>query len=539
MKTIRHFNILYKLFVTDGKPNKNWQRITLGTKAKTKYTAIKHFIYNTTTSHSYGEFIYLLTHNWEYPTCPVCGNTLTYKGGFKTYCSRRCARSVQDVSNIANIRHEHYIKSKEHDITIDTEHLSQYDKNYINELVNNGALSKKYYSLRTSLNKEDTDIKYWLNNRINWSKGWAETIYCITHNIIKQPRCKICENPVKFISFNKGYRIYCSPKCVTSDTDIKNIISKKNTINGKTRGKKASIAKKARTKEQIQQEICKAKQTKLNKYGDKNYSNHEQAKQTNIKKYGCTCPLHSDLLKYTYSTKLSDERRKLLSDKLKLLWSTPEYRNNILNKIRYAQQNLSEESKQSKLTGYYNWWNNLSDHERDIHNKNISTGVVNWSKTLTDDQKQQKLQKEYITKKKNNTFNVSTPEDELAEYIKQLFPDMIRQYKSVKYPYNCDYYIPCIDMYIEYQGSWTHGQHPFGTDKSDNDVLNMWKEKNTNYYNNAIKTWTVRDVEKRTTAKENNLNYLELFENVNESKKIIYELYKSLQEYEKSTNNSR
>ena len=37
------------------------------------------------------------------------------------------------------------------------------------------------------------------------------------------------------------------------------------------------------------------------------------------------------------------------------------------------------------------------------------------------------------------------------------------------------------------------------------------KSKNTQYHNNAINTWTIRDVKKRNIAKQNNLNYLEIF----------------------------
>ena len=36
-------------------------------------------------------------------------------------------------------------------------------------------------------------------------------------------------------------------------------------------------------------------------------------------------------------------------------------------------------------------------------------------------------------------------------------------------------------------------------------------QKNSKYYDKVINDWTVRDVLKRNTAKENNLNYLEIF----------------------------
>ena len=39
-------------------------------------------------------------------------------------------------------------------------------------------------------------------------------------------------------------------------------------------------------------------------------------------------------------------------------------------------------------------------------------------------------------------------------------------------------------------------------------MSNLWKN---NYFNNAINTWTIRDVEKRKYAKENKLNYIVLW----------------------------
>jgi len=51
------------------------------------------------------------------------------------------------------------------------------------------------------------------------------------------------------------------------------------------------------------------------------------------------------------------------------------------------------------------------------------------------------------------------------------------------------------------------------------------KSKNTKYYNVAIEVWTQRDVNKRNVAKENKLNYLEIFtKNLNEAIKIFKEL---------------
>lgn len=69
-------------------------------------------------------------------------------------------------------------------------------------------------------------------------------------------------------------------------------------------------------------------------------------------------------------------------------------------------------------------------------------------------------------------------------------------------------------MFIELQGSWTHGSHPYNLNSNEDQIiLNKWKAKSKNhgFYCTAIKVWTISDVNKRKTAKKNNLNYVELF----------------------------
>ena len=78
----------------------------------------------------------------------------------------------------------------------------------------------------------------------------------------------------------------------------------------------------------------------------------------------------------------------------------------------------------------------------------------------------------------------------------------------------CDFYLPDYDLYIEINGIWTHGEHPFDpTDIKDIEQLNVWIEKSNHskFYKNAINVWTKRDVLKRNTAKQNKLNFLEIF----------------------------
>ena len=118
-----------------------------------------------------------------------------------------------------------------------------------------------------------------------------------------------------------------------------------------------------------------------------------------------------------------------------------------------------------------------------------------------------------ITKRKNGTFNTSKPEQEIKRLLEEKFPNVQYQYKSEKYPFNCDFYIPELDLYIEFQGIWTHGKHPFSESVEDLETLDKWKTESitSEFYKNAIEVWTVKDVEKRKIALQNNINLLEFF----------------------------
>lgn len=82
-----------------------------------------------------------------------------------------------------------------------------------------------------------------------------------------------------------------------------------------------------------------------------------------------------------------------------------------------------------------------------------------------------------------------------------------------------DFYIPELDLYIDYHVYIEHGKEPFNPNKPEHlAVLRKWVEKaqlkpynSKNKYLYYIKTWTQIDVEKRLYVKQNNLNYIEFF----------------------------
>ena len=149
-----------------------------------------------------------------------------------------------------------------------------------------------------------------------------------------------------------------------------------------------------------------------------------------------------------------------------------------------------------------------------LKRKYKSGEISNWNKGLKGAQKWSDSQKEkyFNTLKERNWFNKSKVEDNLYLDLKNEFGEdnVLRQYKDERYPFNCDFYIPSDDLFIELNRWWHHGPHKFDSNnKEDLDLLEIWKEKAkcSKQYENAIYTWTIRDIEKYKVAKENNLNY--------------------------------
>ena len=83
----------------------------------------------------------------------------------------------------------------------------------------------------------------------------------------------------------------------------------------------------------------------------------------------------------------------------------------------------------------------------------------------------------YETKKKKGTLNSSNVENELYNLLLTKFPKAIHHYESSLYPFDCDFYITELDLYIEYQGTWTHGDGKFHLPFDKNNPEHLKKSK--------------------------------------------------------------
>ena len=204
---------------------------------------------------------------------------------------------------------------------------------------------------------------------------------------------------------------------------------------------------------------------------------------------------HKNAMKQANLREDTKEHRK---NALKAIWANPQYRDARIASLKeaYKRPELLEKCSLSVKDAF----------KRPEVKANHKAGL----KKAYKERKEEILQKINITKRKNHSFNASKPEQYILQQLQSIFPDTTHQYRSKQYPFNCDFYIPSLDLYIEYNGIWTHGYRPFDEhDKSCIEQLNVWKEKakTSKFYQTAIYIWTNLDVRKRQCAMDNNLNY--------------------------------
>ena len=255
---------------------------------------------------------------------------------------------------------------------------------------------------------------------------------------------------------------------------------------------------KNRTKEEEALRQTRIKQTKLEKYGDENYTNNAKRKITNIKHYGCISPL---LTKESLVKSHSKEAVKKANKSRKQTW-----RNKSIEEKKKIYENIRETNMKR-----YGHVSHTQDPEWIAkHVNSLFFGSEKHLSILDDIQRKRQL-----TMYKNGTLNTSHNfEDMLVQYLKDTYPQytILTQYnEDPRYPYMCDCYIKELDLFIEFQGSYFHNWRPFDYSaahiKEYEEMIAHGGQKET-----IANVWRYKDTEKRECAKRNNLNYLEYWE---------------------------
>jgi hypothetical protein len=365
-------------------------------------------------------------------------------------------------------------------------------------------LVSKKGNIDSFLKNNYNDFLIYINSKFTDIQNIREKLYLFYFNLNEPPKCIVCGEKCIFFSLKKGYSEYCSQNC--SNKSKKRTDKIKQTCLDKYGVENAakSLSVKEKSKQtcierygvefigQYEQQKEKSKQTKQLKYGNENYNNTSKIKSTKQVRYNNEYWCNCDKIKQTKLEKYNNENFVNI-DKMK---------QTCLERYGVDSYTKTEKFKDKARKSCLEKYGVDSYTKTEKFKDNIS-----FNKDII----QQKI---YNTKKQNNTFNTSSIETQFEQYLKENNINYKKQYKSKLYPFNCDFYLPDNNLYIEINAHWTHGGHPFNsTSKEDQLKLKSWKQKGTEFYDNAIETWTKRDVLKRETAKKNNLNYIEVFTN--------------------------
>ena len=314
--------------------------------------------------------------------------------------------------------------------------------------------------------------------------NYKERVYLYIHGWNEPPRCPTCGNYKKYRNSPAGYGKYCDRTCIN-----------------------------------LEEKNRKTKKTKLERYGDESYNNRQKSKKTNLDKYGVTCTLVSESVKE--KVQKTNIERYGVDNPFKSEVFQQKARNTKTKK--YGEPNFSNPEKRRSTCleryGADNAMKNTKIQEKFISTMRKKYGVrcamlnQELKQKCTESIKNARSTGKYNeTHKQNNSFNTSNIEREFEKYLIDLGIKYEYQYRSKEYPFECDFYFPDLNLYLEIQGTWTHGEHPFDENNpNDKKMVEFWKSKNTKYYNQAIYVWTNLDVKKRKLAETNNLNFLEIF----------------------------
>lgn len=370
------------------------------------------------------------------------------------------------------------------------------------------------------------NILEYLNSRYNDSDCMTETIRRIQYKLEERPVCKFCGGHVSFNGYHKGSMHYSA--CCCSSCHAKYTKDKRFETNIKKYGRKNFGSAE------------KVKEYWINHYGVDNPAKVDfvkrKMKETNLKKYGFNCPPKSEVVKE--KTKQTCLKRYGVEYTGQIEEAKEKSKKTCLEKYG-SEYYIGSKDCLEKTVGFskqnYNvdWFTKSEEIKNKAKETMLKRYGVEYSMQIPKNKEYMSYlmssyemqERRYNTMKRNHTFNSSSTEEEFFLYIKSRFPKVIRQYKDKnRYPYFCDFYIPELDYFIELQGYYTHGKHPFDPNSSEDLQLIEYYKKKYGEDCQPITIWSIKDVEKRNCAKRNHLNFKEVW-SLEDGKNFVNDLY--------------
>lgn len=379
----------------------------------------------------------------------------------------------------------------------------------------------------------------------------------ILNNLPEPKKCEVCNSKIKFLGFSKGYQRFCSRKCYNSkegkqilkrefeETCLrrfgvdhpwkdKSIFKKCQDTNLKKYGKKCPS--------QVEEFKEKAHETCIEKYSHDSFLKTEEfkkkSKESNLKRYGAEHPM---------SNKEIQQKRKAscleslgvefpLQDKSTLKKTQETNLKRYGSAVPINNPEFQEKIKKKNLEKYGVEFPSQNDV---VKQKTRETCLRRFGKVsnlatkenMKKSHSKESFLKRHETMKQNHTLgsHKTKIEKETEEFLKSKFKNVFYQYWCDRYPFNCDFYVEDLDVFIEINAFYTHGTHPF--DPSSKEDLKRLAALEESKKDCAIQVWTGKDTTKasdplkRKIAKENNLNFLEIFSNSIEDVKHALEKF--------------
>lgn len=169
--------------------------------------------------------------------------------------------------------------------------------------------------------------------------------------------------------------------------------------------------------------------------------------------------------------------------------------------VKLERSKWSTEKERERSLKFMKTWASKPQEEKDrVIQQRISSPNVN---------SKEAIQKARETRLKNHTYKVSKSENNIYNQLVTILgdDDVIRGYIDSRYPFNCDFYIPSKDLFIEYQGHPTHGTEPY--DPTSIDHISQLELMEIHHID--TKTWTQRDPKKLELAKRNKIKLLLIY----------------------------
>lgn len=215
------------------------------------------------------------------------------------------------------------------------------------------------------LNIHYPDFLIWLQTEYPTAQSVKEMLYMFFNGIVERPKCVSCGKDVKFHGHKKGFGIFCCPTCAQKDDTV--------------RAKYVATMKHRYGDDYTRQVADKGRDTKLKRYGDRNYNNQDKLKKTCLERYGVdnvmkisefqdkakdTCLERYGVTCYSQSDNYK-ERLSVIQDKLK---KTCLERYGVESPMQYDE--FKQKVNKTCLERYGCMWNCMREEVHNSHNVN-------------------------------------------------------------------------------------------------------------------------------------------------------------------------